>query len=221
MRESLDNDFRKRFRSEKIGNAYSGRAHFWFTTVTSLAAVAFCLLQADRVQPLEWLAIPATFLYANLVEYWGHRRPMHHPTRGLKLIYQRHSKEHHRFFTHDRMQFDSPQDYKAVLFPPIMIVFFIGGFGVSLWFVLAMLISNNVAWLALATGIAYFLNYEWLHFAYHCPANSAIGRLPGMKTLRRLHQNHHNPGLMMRYNFNITYPIGDWLFGTLYRSERN
>ena len=38
-----------------------------------------------------------------------------------------------------------------------------------------------------------------------------------MKRLRWLHTTHHDPVLMQRYNFNITYPIGDWVFGTLYR----
>jgi hypothetical protein len=32
-----------------------------------------------------------------------------------------------------------------------------------------------------------------------------------------LHTAHHDPHLMARYNFNISYPLGDWLCGTLYR----
>jgi sterol desaturase/sphingolipid hydroxylase (fatty acid hydroxylase superfamily) len=34
-----------------------------------------------------------------------------------------------------------------------------------------------------------------------------------------LHQLHHDPRLMAHYNFNITYPIGDLLFGTLWRGR--
>jgi len=30
--------------------------------------------------------------------------------------------------------------------------------------------------------------------------------------------HHHNSSLMTRYNFNITYPLCDHLFGTVYRS---
>ncbi len=40
-----------------------------------------------------------------------------------------------------------------------------------------------------------------------------------MDRLRRLHTLHHRPSLMQTRNFNITYPIGDWLFGTLYRED--
>jgi len=35
--------------------------------------------------------------------------------------------------------------------------------------------------------------------------------------LRRHHTLHHDHELMSHYNFNITYPITDWLRGTLYR----
>ena len=92
--------------------------------------------------------------------------------------------------------------------------FFIGGFAVPMWGLLHWLASANVAWLAVATCMAYYLNYEWLHFAYHCPDDSAIARLPGVRTLRRGHRRHHARGCMARCNFNITYPVGDWLFGT-------
>jgi hypothetical protein len=210
--------FRAAYRAGEIGPRYSGWLHFAFTSSVCLAAVAFCVVRLEAVAPPEWLTVPAVFLYANLVEYLGHRGPMHHPLRGLGLLYHRHAKQHHRFFTHQSMAFEGSRDFKAVLFPPLMILFFIGGFGVPMWLLLYLLVSANVAWLALGTAVAYYLNYEWLHFAYHCEPRSWIGRLPGLATLRRLHLHHHDPQLMTRHNFNITYPMADWLFGTLYRS---
>jgi hypothetical protein len=141
--------------------------------------------------------------------------------RGLGLLYRRHSKQHHRFFTDREMSFESSRDFKAVLFPPVMILFFIGAMGVPMWILTYFLASENVAWLAVATALAYYLNYEWLHFAYHCDPRSRIGRLPGIGVLRQLHLNHHNPKLMTTCNFNITYPFGDWLFRTHYRANGN
>ena len=67
------------------------------------------------------------------------------------------------------------------------------------------------------TAILYFLNYELLHFAYHCDPESFIGRLPLMSRLREHHIVHHDKQLMTHYNFNISYPICDALFGTRYR----
>jgi hypothetical protein len=207
--------FRAHYRREEIHGRYYGWAHLCFTSVVCLATVVFAAYRVEQASALEWLTVPVVFLYANLVEYFGHRGPMHHPVRGLRLLYHRHTKQHHRFFTDEEMTFDGSDDFKAVLFPPVMILFFIGGFGIPMWVLLHFVATDNVAWLAVATAVAYYLNYEWLHFAYHCDPDSRIGRIPGIQRLRRLHLLHHCPNLMMRKNFNITYPIGDWLFRTL------
>lgn len=208
-------EFRAAYRAEHVGPGYRGRLHLAFTSLLCLAVIAGCLAALENVRSLEWLAVPLTFLYANLVEYFGHRGPMHHPRPGLRLVYERHARQHHRFFTDRRMAFEGPRDYKAVLFPPVLIVFYLAGFALPAGLVLAWLAGDNVALLFVATAVAYFLNYEWLHFAYHAPRDARVSRLPGMATLRRLHTRHHDPRFMQRANFNITYPIGDWLFGTL------
>lgn len=213
--------YREQYRAEKIGPRYSGWLHLGFTSTVALSAIVLCVWQVENVQGWEWWAIPAAFLYANLAEYWGHRGPMHRPFRGLREIYERHAAQHHRFFTHETMAFDSSRDFHAVLFPPVMAIFFFGVFATPFWLILSLLTSENFAWLSVATGVAYFLNYEWLHFSYHCDPQSWVGRLPGMATLRRLHQDHHDPQLMAHYNFNISYPIWDWVFGTLKYRQQN
>jgi hypothetical protein len=212
--------YRARYRREEIGPRYRGGAHLGFTVALCVTVIAGCIAALDRVAPLEWLTVPLTFLYANLVEYVGHRGPMHHRVRGLGLIFRRHAGQHHRFFRDDAMAFDGSRDYKAVLFPPVMIVFYLIGFALPAGLLLAWLTTANVALLFVATAVAYFLNYELLHFAYHTDPDGPLGRLPLMGRLRRLHTLHHRPALMQHHNFNITYPIGDWLFGTLYRERR-
>ncbi len=209
-------EYRRRYRAAEIPPWYRGWVHFAFTSAVSLAIVAFCIWRLEAVSGWELLTVPLTFVYANLAEYWGHRGPMHRPVPGLGLIFRRHAGQHHRFFTHQRMEFESSRDFKAVLFPSPMILFFFGVFGLPVGLLLAWLTSANVGYLYVATAVGYFLNYEWLHFAYHCRADSWIGRIPGVAALRRLHHRHHDPALMQRHNFNITYPIGDWLFGTRY-----
>lgn len=212
--------FRADYRSAHIGAGYRGRRHLAFTIGVCLLVIGFCITQLAGITAWEWLTIPITFLYANLVEYFGHRGPMHHPRKGLRLIYERHTRQHHRFFRDDAMAFDTARDYKAVLFPPALIVFYLLGFAAPTGLLVAWLFSDNVALLYVATAIGYFLNYEVLHFAYHTPADAWLARLPLMSRLRRLHTLHHRPSLMQHYNFNITYPIGDLLFGTLYRDAR-
>ena len=212
--ESLER-FRAAYRAQEVPSGYSGKRHAAVTFGGGAIALALCLLQLEAVRPAEWLAVPLAFLYANLAEYFGHRFPMHRPFRGLGLVHRRHAGQHHRFFTSEAMALETPRDLRAVLFPPLLVVFFFGLFGVPMWVLLAWATTPNVAWLFIAVGIAYFLNYEVLHYAYHAPEGSWLPRHAAVRRLKALHQAHHDPALMSRCNFNITYPIGDLLFGTL------
>jgi hypothetical protein len=212
-------EYRSEYRSQHIGHSYRGPLHFGFTITVCIVVIGLAIAGLENVMPWEWAAIPVTFLYANLVEYFGHKGPMHHPRPGLRIIYERHVRQHHRFFRDDAMAFEGSSDFKAVLFPPVLIVFYLVGFALPAGLLVAWLLSINVALLFVATAVAYFLNYEVLHFAYHTDDRSWLSRLPMMSRLRRLHTFHHRPELMQDYNFNITYPIGDWMFGTLYREK--
>lgn len=219
MTAQATKNFREEFRRKYLSPNYSGPAHLTLTVGSTLVVMLASILMLDHVRPLEWLTIPITFLYGNLVEYLGHRGPMHRKKRFFGLIYQRHALEHHNFFTEEDTTFDSPRDYYAVLFPPIMLAFFFGCFAFPVGIILYLLLTPNVAFLFVLTSAGYFLNYELLHFAYHMDERSRVGRLPFMRALRRHHIIHHDRRLMARYNFNITYPIFDIVFGTVYRAR--
>ena len=216
MGRNLDT-YRDEYRRDHVPRGYRGSRHLAFTFGVGTAACVACLWQLQDVRPVEWLTIPLTALYANLAEYFGHRGPMHHRVRGLGLVFERHTRQHHRFFTSATMPVDTLDDLRAVLFPPLLMTFFIVTFALPVALVLALATSRNVAWLYIATTLGYFLNYEFLHLAYHLPARYAVARWPLIGRLKDLHQRHHDPALMTRCNFNISYPLGDWLFGTLHR----
>jgi hypothetical protein len=206
-------EFRAQARAKGIGPRYSGLLHFGFTNALALAAIA---LAASRLQHPRWslLTVPITFLYANLVEYFAHKHPMHHRKRLLGLVFERHALLHHSFFTQEAMELESSRDFKMVLFPPVLLVFFLGLFALPAWLVLVVLAGPDVAGLFVITALGYYLLYEWLHLAYHLGERSALGRLPPVRALRRHHAAHHDPAAMTRRNFNITFPICDQLFGT-------
>ena len=208
---------RTEFRENRIPGRYSGPVHLATIIGFSVLVAAVSLVMLEEVYALEWLTIPLTFLYCNLAEYLGHRGPMHHKMRLLTGIFQRHTVEHHSFFTDETISFDSPRDYRAVLFPPVLLAFFFGFFAVPVGAILYFLVSPNVCFLFVFTAILYYLNYELFHFSYHVEPQSRLGKLPVVRRLRGNHVLHHNKALMTRYNFNITYPICDRLFGTLYR----
>ena len=75
-------------------------------------------------------------------------------------------------------------------------------------------VSRDAALLGLATAMAYFVSYEWLHLAYHLPSSSRVFRLPWLARLREHHRRHHDPRLMKRWNFNVTVPVFDLLHRT-------
>lgn len=210
--------FRAEFRRTEPGKRYVGWAHFAFTSLGSLSVVAFALSQLSGVRPGEWLTVPASLLLANVAEYFGHRGPMHHRTRGLGRVYRRHTQQHHHFFTHEAMAYESSHDFRMVLFPPVLLLFFLGGIATPLGALFFALGSPNAGWLFVATAMSYFLTYEWLHFSYHLPAEHPLGRLPLLAGLRRHHQVHHDLRRMGHFHFNLTVPLCDWLFGTMWKA---
>lgn len=197
--------FREQTRAEMTGRFYSGLAHFAFINLVAGAAIFFA---ARQLHHPRWslLTVPITFLYANVIEWLAHRGPMHKPRRFLKLVYQRHTLMHHVFFTQDAMNLESTRDFKMVLFPPVLLIFFFGLFALPIGLLLNAIAGANVAALFVVTAMSYYLLYEWLHLGYHLGLGGP---------LRRHHQTHHDPRVMSSKNFNITFPICDRLFGTL------
>jgi hypothetical protein len=211
--------YREEYRATEIPPGYDGRGHLAFTFGAGTLALVACALMLEDVRPLEWLTVPLALVYANLAEYLGHRFPMHRPYRGFGLVYKRHAGQHHRFFNHDSMPLGSRRDLRAVLFPPVLVLFFFGAFATPVWFALAWWVSKNVAWLFLASGVFYYVHYELLHLAYHLPDSHWLAQRSLVRKLRWLHQLHHDPRRMAHQNFNITWPMFDWVFGTLGRDD--
>jgi len=206
--------FREEYRARHIGARYSGVRHFLFTSLGSLSVIVLAAAYVERPRPLELLTVPVTFLFANYVEYRGHKGPMHRPRRGLSLLFEHHTRQHHRYYTHDAMSYEGTRDFKMVLFPPVMLLFFLGAVAAPVGTVLFLLASPNVALLYVATAMGYFLAYEWLHFCHHLPADGPLAGIGVLRRLRAHHLAHHDPARMNFWNFNISFPICDWLLGT-------
>ncbi|RKG95454.1 fatty acid hydroxylase family protein [Corallococcus sp. CA053C] len=212
--------FREEYRAQAIGPGYRGWAHFAFTSLVCLGGIALALGRVEAVRTWELLGVPCVVALANGVEFLGHRGPMHHPRRGLRLLFERHTVQHHRFFTHEAMAYESSRDFKMVLFPPVLLLFFLGAVATPLAALCFLLVSANAGWLFMATALGYYLAYEWVHFSTHLPRDHWSARLPVVRFLRRHHQVHHDPSRMGRYNFNITFPLADTLWGTRWKQKR-
>ena len=197
-----------------IPRHYRPDLYFGASNLVAVLAIVAAITQLNDVHAWQWLIVPCAFLFANWVEYRVHKGPMHHKRRPSQILFERHTRQHHVYFDEGHMSARNAREYYWVFFPwwaVGLVVVTAAVFALPLW----LFVAHNLGLLFFAVGIAYYLVYEWLHLAYHLPPQSAIGRLAMVRVLRCLHTAHHDTALMTLQNFNITFPIFDWLSGTL------
>src|SRR5581483_9407758 len=102
---------------EKIAPGYSFAWHAVSIHLVAFAFVGAALAFVRDLQPVELLAVPGTFLFANAVEYAAHRWPMHHRMGPLAVLFERHTVGHHAYFRAESMHVDGTRDMRMVLFP--------------------------------------------------------------------------------------------------------
>ena len=168
-----------------------------------------------QVQPLEWLAMPLTLLFFNFGVYMVHRHLGHHKKSFARMFYARHAGDHHSFFAPGHMTYDSARDWRVILFPAWLIVLHTVVITLPVWWLLEQF-DANVAGLFGGCLVLGYLTYEVFHACEHLPPENPVTRLPWIRQMRRLHELHHRRELMQERNFNIVFPLMDYLFGTLY-----
>jgi hypothetical protein len=196
---------------------YTGYVHYGFTFGFALAIGIFSVSHLHDLNPVSLLVIPFIILYANFVEYFTHRWPLHHQVKGLGILFDRHAIQHHQYFTDHDMTIKSHYEMFYVLFPAIAIVFFIPVMAGPLSYLMGYWFGENVGWLTLATAVFYFAWYETFHLANHLPKTHFLHRIPGLSSMCRFHLLHHHPAYAKNWNFNVTFPFADWVMGTLKR----
>jgi hypothetical protein len=198
---------------------YHGWRHALFVAVCGGGMLAFTasLLSVADLARLWWL-IPATLVVANVVEYLVHRHLMHRDTRLLHAMFERHTLRHHRYFTREDIEVATRDDLHAVLFPPVLLFFFAAvALGVAAS--VGLMFGRAAGLLFFALALAYYLAYEVLHLLAHWPQRGGVTRSALLRRLLRHHRLHHAPQIMNQGNYNIVFPLGDWLFGTLRRDD--
>jgi hypothetical protein len=204
--------FREDFRT-RIAPAYSGLMHVALIFLLVVSVIWLCARQIHGAAWYEYLVIPFAFCLSNVFEWWIHRYIMHRPVKGFMGIYKRHTLAHHQFFTEIEPSFDDTRDFRIVFFPPYALVAFMA---ISLppAAVLGFLGAPNAGWMLLITNVALYLNYETFHYCCHVKDDRIVRHIPLVNSIRRHHIAHHNTAIMMERNFNLTYPVADWFFGT-------
>ncbi len=219
-------EFRKKYRATMPG-FYSGYAHAAATVAFTLGCAAWALLQLHKPTLVQWMTVPAVLVFGNFFEYFLHRWPLHRPWPLMRKVFDIHTGNHHHYYTHQAMRFYDHRDVYMVLFPwwaPMLVVIALPVVATGLLQLFTALtgveVSSNVTYLMIATGAVNFLLYEFMHFSFHLPVNPWTERIPGMAWLRHHHALHHDPRLMSSKNFNVVFPMSDWLFKTKVGSLR-
>jgi hypothetical protein len=197
----------------RVPRWYRGEVHFAATNVLCLSILWLAWRGVSRPAWWDLVMVPVAFLYANYFEWTLHKGPLHHRTR-FSILYDRHTLQHHASFRHDSMAIRDMRELRMVLFP-LPALFVAAIVDLPLLFVVGRLVSHNAGRIFFGVAFGYYLLYEWCHLAYHMPESSWLGGNTVIRWLRMTHTRHHDPRLMLRGNFNVTFPIFDALMGTL------
>jgi hypothetical protein len=199
---------------------YSYKLHLALPTLMTGAISALAIAMIHHLRAVELLMIPAMFVLSNAGEWIAHRYLLHERLPSfLGQIYVRHELEHHQVYVARDMAMRHPRELQMILIPAYGVLVLL--VSVVPWAALAALVlSRNCAMLVIVCALVYFIIYEWMHLSYHLPPDSWIGRRRVIAYLRGLHQTHHDPRLMKRYNFNVTVGLFDRINGTYYDPDR-
>jgi len=205
--------FRRQY-VEQISPWYNGLVHIGVMYAAGISAIWWCV---SRMQGAtwEWLLVVPVAIAGNFVEWGMHKFVMHRlvDVFALRAIYDRHTRQHHQYFTDGDPTIGTIQEFRIVFFPwrVLMVLAVFGGlFG---W-IAAQLINANAGYVVFVTMIGHYMVYETFHFCCHIPENSWLRHVPLVNTIRRHHAAHHNMGIMMHVNMNLTLPIADWAMKT-------
>ncbi|MBU0526814.1 SRPBCC family protein [Pseudomonas mandelii] len=206
--------FRDRYRAD-IHPRYNPWLHGVFVLLFGVLAIGGFWSTVHQVRPLEWLTVPLTLLFFNFGVYLVHRHLGHHKKSFARMFYARHAGDHHSFFAPGHMTYDNARDWRVILFPAWLIVIHTVVFTLPAWWLFKQ-VNANVAGLFGGCLVLGYLMYEVFHACEHLPPDNPVTRLPWIRQMRRLHELHHRRELMQERNFNIVFPLMDYLFGTLY-----
>src|SRR3954465_7610366 len=153
----------RKFREQYIANMspwYNGLLHIAVTYGVGGAAIAWCV---GRMQDArwEWLLMVPVAIAGNFVEWGMHQHVMHRlrDVFAVRAIYDRHTRQHHQYFTDNDPTINTVKEFRIVFFPwRVLIVLAVAGAGIG--FVLGQLINPNAGYVAFITMIGHYMVYE-------------------------------------------------------------
>ena len=210
-------DRQSRFRTsylESISPWYKGLVHVGIMYSAGITAILWCVRQLTSPS-WEWLLIIPIAVAGNFVEWGMHMHVMHRLKNvfALRAIYDRHTRQHHQYFTDNDASIHSIREFRIVFFP-WRVLLVLGLASALLGWLVSLILGPNAGYMVPITMIGHYMVYETMHFCCHVPENAFVRYCPLINTMRRHHITHHNMGIMMHINMNLTLPLADWALGT-------
>lgn len=207
---------RRFVRGAHLDPGYSVARHIALTLTAAALIAGLGALLARHARALDWLMAPAFFVVANFIEWVVHRYPLHRPM-PPRFAYRSHTLMHHLAFTDVNMPIVRPSELGLVMVPwHTMIGFLLLASPVMA--LAGVLRGPGLAGVFVMAAVAYFLMYELLHALYHLPGaaldRAGIGRSRLFRRALAHHRRHHALEQMSRVNFNVTFPLMDYLMRT-------
>lgn len=205
--------FRDRYRAN-ISPFYHGLLHIGVMYLVGLGLLAYCFNQLNNAS-WAWLMVLPVAVAGNFAEWAMHKYVMHRhwDVFALRAIYDRHTRQHHQYFTDTDYTIDTVREHRIVFFPwRVLAVLGLGGAALAL--VCSFVFGANAGYVTYMTVIGHYLLYETFHYCCHVKENAFVRHMPFINTIRRHHAAHHNLGIMMHKNMNLTFPLADWFMGT-------
>ena len=193
---------------------YNGMVHIGVMYTAGIAAIWWCVSRMQN-PTWEWLLIIPVAIGGNFAEWAMHKYVMHRlvDVFALRAIYDRHTRQHHQYFTDNDHTISTVREFRIVFFPwRVLIVLAV--MGAIFGFIAAQLINPNAGYVVFITMIGHYMVYETFHFCCHVPENPFVRNMPLINSIRRHHAAHHNMGIMMHCNMNLTFPVADWAMKT-------
>lgn len=190
---------------------YSPLRHIACTVGIGVAALLVASAMIHDVRWWEFLAVPATIVFANFFEWWAHKHVLHRRRKLFGILYEKHTPLHHRLYRRHDM---AVKEYRELAFVLIPAAGVLGIVIIASPIALAagLVFGSNVGWLVMLIQALYMVMYELFHLSYHLPKDHPVRRL--LRRPAEHHSRHHDPELMQKANFNVTLPLADWVLGT-------
>ena len=206
-----------RFREQYVAQIspwYHGLLHIGVMYGAGLLILGWCVSQLQH-PTWEWGLIIPIAIAGNFAEWAMHLHIMHRlkDVFALRAIYDRHTRQHHQYFTDNDFTISSIREFRIVFFPwRVLLVLSVASAVLGL--LVSLILGSDAGYMVPITMIGHYMLYESFHFCCHVPENTFVRHCPIINSVRRHHSVHHNMGVMMHINMNLTFPLADWLMGT-------